>query len=85
MYFSVYLTTQQFMHQFKPSSPTLLPIHADFESCSTIGKAKEWKKLLCGLTFFHANIQERRKFGPLGWSTMYAFDDSDLETSLAGK
>lgn len=64
-----------------------LPIcaYTDFESCSTVGKAKEWKKLLCGLAFFHANIQERRKFGPLGWNTLYSFDDSDLETSLAGK
>ena len=53
----------------------------DFEGSGT--KTREWKKLICGLGFFHANIQERRKFGPLGWNIRYAFDESDLETSIA--
>jgi hypothetical protein len=49
------------------------------DACSN---RQPWQKLLFGLTFFHGVVQERRKFGSLGWNITYEFNDSDLETSI---
>jgi dynein heavy chain len=50
-----------------------------YESCPSC--ARDFKKLLFGLSFFHAVILERRKFGPIGWNIPYEWMDSDFQVS----
>ena len=45
--------------------------------------AFDWKKIVFGVCFFHAIIQERKKYGSLGWNIKYEFNDSDRECALS--
>lgn len=44
-------------------------------------KPQFWQPLFLALSFFHAIVRERRRFGPLGWNKHYDFNDSDFNVS----
>ena len=42
----------------------------------------QWRQLLFALCFMHSTVQERRKFGPLGWGIPYEYNNGDLTACI---
>merc|ERR1719502_1984003 len=43
---------------------------------------EKWRTLVYAQSFMHSIVQERRKFGPIGWCVPYEYNNSDLDASL---
>jgi len=52
------------------------------EYLQTSDKPIIWRRILWSLTLFHAVVQERRKFGPLGFNIRYEFTQGDCDVGI---
>jgi len=43
---------------------------------------EKWRSLVLAICFMHSIVQERRKFGPLGFCIAYEFNNEDMYASL---
>lgn len=55
-------------------------MHSSLFTVPVLGQ--DWRTMLFGICMFHAIIQERKKFGPLGWNITYEFNNSDRECAM---
>lgn len=52
-------------------------------ACDAAGRGPEWRRLVLSGVLLHAVVQERRRYGSLGWNRQYEFSEGDLSCSLA--
>lgn len=46
------------------------------------GNSRQWQRLVFVAALLHGLVQERRRFGALGWNIPYEFSDSDLACAV---
>ena len=70
----------------EPPSGLKLNLRSTFARLSEVALAQcshdAFRPLVYVLAFFHAVVQERRKYGKIGWNVAYDFNESDFRVSM---